>query len=253
MQLLSDLTHALDASLFAREALGIELDAWQAQVLTSRSKRQLLNCSRQSGKSTTAAALALHRSVYSPGSLVLMVSPSLRQSNELYRKWQELADRMPIAPAMEEDTKTSATLDNGSRVVSLPSSEATVRGYSAVDLLLFDEGSRVDDQLYGACRPMVAVSDGAVVAMSTPWGKRGWWYEAWEHGGLRWERVLVTAYDCPRISPAFLEEERASLPPLFFESEYLCLFNDTEDQVFRSEDIENAANPTIAPLFGVPA
>jgi len=249
VQLRSDLLHALDASVFAREALGLELDDWQEQVLTTASKRVLMNVSRQAGKSTVAAVKALHRAVYMPASLILMVSPSLRQSNELYRKFQGLAGQLPMSPAMVEDTKTSATFANGSRVVSLPSSEGTVRGYSAVDLLLFDEASRVPDDLYGACRPMTAVSGGSIIAMSTPWGKRGWWYEAWE-GGVTWERVRITAYDCPRIDPLFLDEERASLPSLFFESEYLCEFTDTEDSVFRTEDIERAVTGTIAPLFG---
>jgi len=249
MQLRSDLLHALDASLFAREALGLDLDPWQEQVLTSPSKRLMLNVTRQGGKSTTATVKALHTATYAPGALVLMVSPSLRQSSELYRKWRDLADRMAQPPAMEEDTKTSATLANGSRVVSLPASEATIRGYSAVNLLLFDEASRVGDALYGACRPMVAVSGGSIVTMSTPWGKRGWWYEAWQ-GSVAWERVRITAYDCPRIDPVFLDEERASLPPLFFESEYLCEFTDTEDSVFRTEDIERAVTGTITPLFG---
>jgi len=245
----SDLLHALDASLFARDALGIFLDDWQEQVLTSPSKRMLMNITRQGGKSTTAAALALHTAVYRPASLTLMVSPSLRQSNELFRKWRTLAEQMSQPPAMTQDTATSATLANGSRVVSLPSSEATIRGYSAVNLLLFDEASRVPDDLYGACRPMVAVSGGSIMAMSTPWGKRGWWYEAWERGDT-WERVRVTAYDCPRIDPLFLEEERASLPSLFFESEYQCAFTETEDSVFRTEDIERAVTGTITPLFG---
>jgi hypothetical protein len=250
MLLLEDLTHALDAATFAREALGLDLDSWQADVLTSPSKRLLMNVTRQGGKSTTAAAKALHRAVYSPGSLVLMVSPSLRQSTELYRKWRDLAHRMDVPPVMVQDTTTSATLSNGSRVVSLPSSESTIRGYSAVDLLLFDEASRVDDALYGACRPMVAVSDGAIVAMSTPWGKQGWFWQAWEQSGDRWERFEVAAQDCPRISAAFLEEERESLPPLFFESEYLCRFTETLDSVFRSDDIFAALDTTITPLFG---
>jgi len=249
VQLRNDLLHALDASLFAREALGIDLDPWQEQVLTAPSKRVLMNITRQGGKSTTAAVKALHTAVYRPASLALMVSPSLRQSNELFRKWRTLAEQMPQPPVMTQDTATSATLANGSRVVSLPSSEGTVRGYSAVDLLLFDEASRVPDDLYGACRPMVAVSGGSIVAMSTPWGKRGWWYEAWERGDT-WERIRVTADDCPRIDSLFLDEERASLPSLFFESEYLCEFTETEDSVFRTEDIERAVTGTITPLFG---
>jgi len=249
MLLRSDLEHALDASVFAKDALGFNLDDWQRDALRSGSRRLLLNCSRQSGKSTIAAAKALHTALYAPGSLVLMVSPSLRQSSELYRKWRDLAHRMDVPPVMVQDTSTSATLSNGSRVVSLPSSESTIRGYSAVDLLLFDEASRVDDALYGATRPMVAVSDGAIVAMSTPWGKRGWWYEAWEQGE-QWQRFKVPAHDCPRISATFLEEERRALPPLVFDSEYQCIFTEMLDSVFRSDDIFAAIDSTIVPLFG---
>ncbi len=248
MLLREDLKHALDPVLFAHE-LGIVPDDWQAAALRSPSRRRLWNACRQSGKSTTAAIMALHRASFTPGSLVLMVSPSLRQSTELYRKWRDLAHRMDVPPVMVQDTTTSATLSNGSRVVSLPSSESTIRGYSAVDLLLFDEATRVDDALYGACRPMVAVSDGAIVAMSTPWGKRGWFYEAWEQGD-RWQRFEVPASDCPRISATFLEEERRALPPLVFDSEYQCLFTETLDSVFRTEDIFAAIDTTITPLFG---
>ena len=96
---------------------------------------------------------------------------------------------------------------------------------------------------------MVAVSDGDIAAMSTPWGKRGWWYEAWERGE-RWERFEVPAEDCPRISAAFLEEERTSLPGLFFESEYRCRFTDTLDSVFRTEDVDRAISAAVTPLFG---
>lgn len=249
MLLRSDLTHALDASLWAREALGLDLDPWQETVLTTTSKRLLMNVTRQGGKSTVAAAKALHRAHFVPSSLVLMVSPSLRQSSELYRKWRDLADRLTTLE-LEEDTKTSCTLANGSRVISLPSSEATIRGYSAVDLLLFDEAARVDDPLYDACRPMVAVSNGDIAAMSTPWGMQGWWYEAWTNGGDYWQRFEVPATECPRISLAFLEGERASMPRMVFETEYLCRFVEIDNSVFAHEDVMRALSNDVAPLFG---
>ena len=244
----NDLRHALDGSAFAREALGIGLDQWQETVLTTASKRLMLNVSRQGGKSTIAATKALHRAHFVPGSLILMVSPSLRQSGELYRKWRDLADRLP-ALSLTEDTKTSCTLKNGSRVVSLPSSEGTVRGYSAVDLLLLDEASRVTDELYGACRPMVAVSGGAIIAMSTPAGERGFWHDAWTNGGDAWQRVEVPASMCPRISPAFLAEERAALPERVFRAEYCCSFEAIAGGVFRAEDLALALENDVEPLF----
>lgn len=252
MSVALDLAAGLDPVVFSSDVLGMTPDEWQAGVLRSQSPRLLMNCARQSGKSTVAAVLALHTALYKPKSLTLMVSPSQRQSTELYRKVQDLVDEMPAAPGFREDTKTSATLDNGSRVVSLPSSEATIRGYSGVDLLIEDEAARVPDDLFVATRPMLATSNGRHVLMSTPWGMRGHFFDAWQQGAP-WEIVKVDAYDCPRISREFLEEERRVLGDLWFRSEYLCEFTDTVDNVFRFDDVARAITDDVTPLFGMVA
>jgi len=84
-ELREDLRLALDRVAFAR-ALGLEPDPWQEALLRSSSDRVLLNCSRQSGKSTMTAVIALHRALYHPGSLILCLAPALRQSQELFGK-----------------------------------------------------------------------------------------------------------------------------------------------------------------------
>ncbi len=246
--LASDLARALDPVVFAA-SLGFAADAWQAGVLRSGAKRRLLLCSRQWGKSTTTAILALHRAVYRPGSLILLVSPSLRQSGELFKKVATLLRHVDPAPARIEDNRLSLELANGSRVVSLPGSEATVRGFSGASLIVEDEAARVDDALYEAIRPMVATSDGDLVLLSTPFGQRGHFWDAWANGGDAWERVKVTAHDCPRISAAFIEGERAALGALAFRSEYLVEFCDTIDQVFKHANVMGALSDDVAPLF----
>ena len=150
----------------------------------------------------------------------------------------------------ECETRLQLELVNGSRIVSLPGSEQTTRGYSAVSLLLVDEAARVEDGLMAALRPMLAISHGRLIAMSTPHGRRGWWYGAWEEGGAAWERVRVTAEQCPRISPEFLEDERRALGHQVFAAEYCCEFTDALDAVFREADIRAALDPTVEPLFG---
>jgi hypothetical protein len=232
------------------EALGISPDPWQADVLRSTSKRQLLNCCRQSGKSTTTAILALHHALYVPDSMTLMASPGLRQSGLLFRKALGFYRRLGRPVPAEAETRLTLELVNGSQIVSLPGNESTTRGYSAVSLLLVDEASRVGDDMLAALRPMLAVSGGRMVAMSTPFGMRGWFWEAWANGGAAWERIRVDATQCPRISPAFLEDERRSLGDLAFRSEYLCEFCDTIDAVFGSEFIAAALDPAVQPLWG---
>ncbi len=61
----------------------------------------------------------------------------------------------------------------------------------------------------------------------------------------------MTAHDCPRISPEFLEEERAASGDWWFSQEYLCEFQDTTDQVFSTDVVMAAMDDTIKPLFGV--
>jgi hypothetical protein len=149
----------------------------------------------------------------------------------------------------ETENKLTLELANGSRVISLPGTEKTIRGYSGVRLLLVDEASRVEDTLYQGIRPMLAVSGGRLVALSTPWGARGWWHAAWVSDEA-WLRVEIPATMVPRISPAFLEEERKSLGDLVYRSEYGCEFVDTESSAFNSEHVAAALDDTLAPLWG---
>lgn len=235
----SDLAAALDPVVFAQKC-GIAPDRWQADVLQSSHKRMLLNCSRQSGKSTTTAIIGLHRATYHPGSLVLLISPPLRQSSELFRTVARLYGRLGETVPLKAESALRLELENGSRIVSLPASESTVRGFAKVDLLLVDEASRVEDDLYLSLRPMLAVSNGRMICMSTPFGKQRWWSDAWHDGGTVWERVRVDATECPRISPEFLAEERESLGEWWYRQEYLCEFVDSDSSAFRTEDVEAA-------------
>src|SRR5262245_9692060 len=65
---------------------GVQPDPWQQEVLASDADQMLLLASRQSGKSEVAAALAMRTALLVPRSPVLLLSPSLRQSGELFRK-----------------------------------------------------------------------------------------------------------------------------------------------------------------------
>jgi hypothetical protein len=160
--LTSDLRLALDPDAFARAAgLDGELDDWQRSVLDAGEQKQLLCCSRQAGKSTIAALLAARTAVLEPGSLVLCVSPSMRQSSELFRKvagyYHGLA-ALPSRPAVKLESALRLELANGSRVVSLPGSERTTRGYSRAALIILDEAARIDDGLISSLQPMQATS-----------------------------------------------------------------------------------------------
>ena len=221
----------------------------QLKLLDSSASRTLLLCSRQSGKSTIAAALALRVALLQPRSPILLLSPSQRQSGELFRKILDGFNALGRPVPVTAESALRLELANGSRIISLPGTEDTVRGFSGVAMLIIDEAARVLDSLYYSVRPMLAVSRGRLVALSTPFGQRGWFHQEW-HSSENWERVKITAEDCPRISKEFLAEERRALGERWFRQEYLCQFEATNDAVFAPEDIEKALCNDVKPLFG---
>jgi hypothetical protein len=244
-----DIRLALDRVAFAK-ALGIHPDGWQEELLRSHSERILLNCCRQSGKSTMSAVIALHRALYHPSSLILCLAPALRQSQELFAKIADFYRDLgrPVSPLGER--KLSLELENGSRIITLPGTEKTIRGFSGVSLLIVDEAARVEDELYFAVRPMLAVSGGTLIMLSTPYGQSGIFYEEWMSDDSReWQRFRVSADQVPRISPEFLSEERRALGSRWFEQEYMCVFGELEGAVFSREAIDRMFDTEYKLLF----
>jgi hypothetical protein len=245
---LLDRLRADPAAIFP--AAGVRPDPWQTSLLRSPSRRTLLLCSRQAGKSFCASALALREALLHPPALVLLLSPTQRQSGELFRdKVRRLYAALGRPVACTQESQLSLELANGSRIIALPGIEENVRGYSGVRLWVCDEVARIPDELYFSVRPMLAVSGGSLVALSTPFGKRGWFFEEWKGSGP-WTRVKVTAGQCPRISAEFLAEERKTLGEHWFSQEYELEFRDTVDSFFRQEDIDAALACDVPPLFG---
>ena len=242
MGVLTEIAYKFDRVAYAR-ATGFEPEPWQQRVLHSESPRILLNCARQSGKSSTVALIGAHTALYVPNSTTLIVSYALRQSVELFRKVTSrgaMRKYMPVEVVAE--TQTSFEFDNGSRVVALPGTEASIRSFSNVHTLLFDEASHVPDETYEAARPVVAATGGGrIIALSTPFGTRGWWWSAWRDTSKdaeQWERYEVTAAEAPHISAKFLAQEKRRMGAWWFDQEYRCIFRDAQDSVFRQEDID---------------
>ncbi len=228
--------HKGDPVMFAR-AIGMEPDPWQERLLHAK-QDVLLNCSRQAGKSTAASMLVVHRAVTKPKHLALLISPSDRQSGELFRKVRGFLDLVPGVQLVEDNAR-SCRLSNGSRIVSLPSSAETIRGFSAVDTLVEDEAAFVDDELNMTVRPMLAVSKGQMILMSTPNGRKGHFFEAWERGGDTWHREEVKCWDVPRIPRPFLEEQRKVMGT-FFRQEFECQFiHAATGRVYEWDELRN--------------
>ena len=225
------------------------LDPWQVAALRSGALRLLFNVSRQGGKSTVSGLLSADMALRVPGSLTLILAPSESQAKVTFGKaaWFYMATGQVVPP--DSYRKLGMELANGSRIEALPGTEKTIRGFSEVDLLIVEEAARVVDELYYAVRPMLAVSGGRLMMLSTPAGRRGVFHHEWAEGE-GWERYEVPATEIPRIPPSFLEEERRSLPTWIYRQEYECSFEDLEDALFGYELVQSSITDEVTPLFG---
>ena len=244
-----------DIVVFAREKLGFVVEPAQVAFLKSGAKRGIVNCCRQFGKTTIMAIKAIYRVWKNPGCLIVVVCPTERQAGLVLARIAGLVSGKDwIGGRLTGDRYNDLSLrfPNGSLVVGLPAKEGNIRGFSSVSLMIIDEASRVKDEVYKAVRPMLAVGNGDLWVLSTPDGRKGFFYEEYEFGGERWERFQVTAAECaPRITAEFLEDERAAMGAAWVKQEYFCEFVDSGGEMFDRVMIEEAVDADVKGLvFG---
>jgi len=237
-----------DPALAFRRA-GLEPDPWQREFLADTSDRQTLLCARRSGKTSAAAVKTLAHCLTTPKALAMVFSPTRRQSQEFVRACLDFDAALGRPVKRERDNLSEVEWANGSRLLSLPDAQRGVVGFTPT-LIVIDEASRVSDPLYKSVRPMLALG-AHLLTLSTPFGKRGWFFDTWSDPArlARFRAWRVTAKDCPRISPEFLEEEFQELGERWFNQEWMCSFEDSVDAVFTQDVIEGARADDIQPLF----
>lgn len=227
------------------------LDPVQESILRSTNKRLIINCHRQWGKSQMSSFLCLHRAIYYPRSLCLLVAPSLRQSSENFRKILDALNINAIGSEMLESTKLSLMLPNRSRILALPGSQKTIRGFSRPDIIVIDEAAQAADELYEALFPMFLRNPaGQMILASSSWVKgQGFFYHLWAEGA-GWEKVRIRASENPRLDPAILAEARLQLSPSAYKRDYECEFTEPVDALFIYDDIiKNTDNELPAMVF----
>lgn len=228
---------------FAIEHIEADTEAWVNCIEVANDSGMYLAGEAEvpTHNSTMTAIKATRMAFRKPHSLVLLLSPSLRQSGELFRKVMGFANQPGSGrPGIKRSSQLSVEYSTGSRIISLPGNESTIRGYSAVDLVIVDEAAFTSDELLNAVSPMLAVSDGQLIAISSANYEMGWFYEAWAKEN-DWRKWKVTVEQNPRIKSSFVESERKRMSAIRFMAEYFCQFISTDAvNVFRREDIEAA-------------
>jgi len=251
---------------------------WQREALNPIHRRLMLNCARQSGKSTIVAGLGLHTAKHKAKSLTLIFSPTEDQSKETIKKVQDYMDLDDSLQKLTRggESKKAKEFRNGSRIIALSGSEKAARGYSSPDLIILDEAARVPEETYRAVRPMLVKNPHAqMILLSTPWRKGGFFFEEWTKNPI-WKKIYVVpkwklddetgriierppidefkvemaqkgidAFYSPHHTLEFLYEELMSIGPIWFKREYGCEFIEGMETMFSLDLIESAYDDSI--------
>lgn len=251
-----EFAYKLDPALWAKEVLGFKPYEWQEDFLRDTHPRIIMNCPRGAGKSLLTAIVALHSALYMPPkTLTLMFSRSNEQAMELFKKVLDFykgLEEKPLGAITESQHKL--VFDNGSRIISRPSTVATSLGFHDVTLLVIDEAAMIEDEdLYTRSRAMLDHKRGRLFLLSTPWGKSGFFYEEWQdwltNPETAWHGVSVSTAQCPYMTKEFLAQERQKLPKWLYESEYEGQFGESSGSFFTTEEWLNALSKDVKPLF----
>lgn len=218
---------------------GMAPDPWQEALIRCDARQTAVLCTRRAGKSVTTACRELAPALTMPGRKSLVFSPTEDQSKEFLNYVRLLNDSIGCPVPLVRESMTELAWANGSIIKAKPDSPRGSRGFTP-DSLVIDEGAQVSDELFLSVSPMLVLGKCRVTILSTPFGQHGWFFDIFDNPKklARWQTFKVTALECPRIDRAVLEEHRATMPPKWFEQEYMLAFNAATHAAFGSEAID---------------
>ena len=221
--------------------LDLKLDKWQKEVLNQKGNI-CLRSGRQVGKSTVISIKAAEYAVYNKKKVVLVVAAVERQAYHLFEMTLNyLSDnyKSQIKMGKNRPTKSKIQLKNGTVIYCLPTgvSGLGIRGYT-VDLLIADEAAFIPEEVWTAVTPMLAVTKGDIILLSTPHGKEGFYYNCFQNED--YSSFHVSSEECERVDKKFLKREKERMTKVQYAQEYLGEFVDELMQFFSTDLIRNS-------------
>lgn len=138
--------------------------------------------------------------------------------------------------------RTVVWFRNGSQMVALPCSPNLLRGYTAHQVLADEAAFFRDDEIifYNVLYPMLATTNGTLIASSTPWATKSVFYQmckdpklanVWSRHHVTWREVVAAGL----MSQDFVEEMRTVTPPERFLREFEAEFSEDVDAYLPRE------------------
>jgi hypothetical protein len=211
---------------------------WQAKTLQQfqESDRDFAICAgRQSGKTHLCATYGVaetirHEFPYRIG----IIAQSKDAASEMF---------IPVSHYIEANellwwcvkrmTRSEIEFDTGTTIQVKPS------GYRGAhfNILFIDEAAHHEDNKIEAIEPAIMAKHGRIIAISTPNGRRGWFYNKYTEPGEKTIKLWYPSSANPNITAEQLEHKRLTKAKFWFEQEYLAKFIDWSGNAFLPKEV----------------
>jgi hypothetical protein len=247
----------------------IYLDNWQREVLEYRGN--LLLCTgRQVGKTTIFSRKIAKRLLEKANTKIIVISLTEDQAKLMIVMVQDFLEKTypkEIRKNQKYTNQTKVTLRNNSQVLARPvgATGDAVRGFTG-DVLVIDEASRMPELVFEASKPTLLTTGGEIWMCSTPFGKKGYFWECFQNKNNRFKVFHISSEEViynreikagwteeiRRKSIEHLEQEKKDMSSLQYGQEYMGLFMDDLQRYYEDEWIEKVCilkRPEIKPKF----
>lgn len=241
----------------------------RAEVPSELFRELWLAIGRRGGKSQIAALVAVyealfkdHRAKLSPGEVatVMCIAADRKQARSVMRYVSGMVAGNPmLARSVIREGAESIDFDNRAVIEVHTASFRSVRGYTLGAVIAdeiafwFSEGANPDKDIITALRPALATLGGKLIALSSPYAKRGiLWDTHKRHFGGDSARVLVAQAPSLTMNPTLDPEVVADAmreDPEAARAEYLAEFRGDISSFLDIELVERAtrSKPLVLP------
>ena len=207
---------------------------FQENIVELASKERFVICKmpRQSGKTTTIAALLLWYVLFNESYNVAILANKMQQSREILGRIQLAYEHLPkwLQQGVLEWNKGNIELENGSKILASATSSSAVRGGS-FNLVYLDEfafvSTNIQEEFFSSVYPTISSGKTSkVLITSTPNGL-DMFYRIWsdsERGKNSYKRVEVNWWDVPGRDQKFKEQTIANTSEEQWRVEFECEF-----------------------------
>jgi len=210
----------------------------QSEIHNSKAKYRMVCLGRRSGKTYLAAAEIIKRFQTTKRPLKIgWLAPTYNVVKRGLDTFKVMNRELIAAKLIKVCNSAPFTAQMGDHMCYFLSTEnpTAILGYY-FDLIIIDEAAYIPDEVFNeTILPLLLDTDGDMIAISTPKGKKGWFSQYFQLAKISddIDSFNWSTYDNPFINNSVIDSLKLTMPILSFHQEILAEFIDAEDQVFQ--------------------